>query len=174
MSALEVDTDFGRIRIRLHTGLAPATCNYFSELVVAGQLANASVFRVVAERNHSSEDPFPIRVVQFGRMPRDERDCRFIAHESTDASGLRHIRGAVSAARFRAGEIYPSFFVCLRDEPELDYGGRRQPDGKGFAVFGSVVSGLDVVDTLYGSAESSDFLAQPLTVRISLAAASED
>ena len=43
-----------------------------------------------------------------------------------------------------------SFFICVNDQPELDFGGKRNPDGQGFAAFGRVVEGMDVVRKIYG------------------------
>lgn len=59
-------------------------------------------------------------------------------------SGLRHVDGAISMARGAPGSASSEFFICIGDQPELDAGGRRNPDGQGFAAFGRVVSGMDV------------------------------
>ena len=57
------------------------------------------------------------------------------------------------------------FFICLGDQPALDFGGRRNPDGQGFAVFGRVVSGMEVVRKIQQSPASGQQLAPPVLVR---------
>ena len=69
-----------------------------------------------------------------------------IAHETTEETGLLHVDGAVSIARAEPGTgSAGAFFICVGDNPSLDYGGERNPDKQGFAVFGQVVEGMDVV-----------------------------
>jgi peptidyl-prolyl cis-trans isomerase A (cyclophilin A) len=68
-----------------------------------------------------------------------------IAHETTRQTGLRHLDGTVSMARAQPGTANSEFFVCVGDQPALDFGGGRQPDGQGFAAFGRVVEGMDVI-----------------------------
>jgi peptidyl-prolyl cis-trans isomerase A (cyclophilin A) len=69
-----------------------------------------------------------------------------IAHETTAATGLSHVDGAVSIARAEPGTgSAGAFFICVGDNPSLDFGGMRNPDQQGFAVFGQVVEGMDVV-----------------------------
>ncbi|MFX6040711.1 peptidylprolyl isomerase, partial [Acinetobacter baumannii] len=72
-----------------------------------------------------------------------------IAHETTKQTGLRHRDGTVSMARGAPGTATAEFFICLGDQPELDFGGRRNPDGQGFAAFGQVVQGMGVVRALH-------------------------
>ena len=60
-------------------------------------------------------------------------------------TGLKHIDGAVSMARGSADSATSGWFICINDQPSLDFGGKRNPDGQGFAAFGRVVSGMDVV-----------------------------
>lgn len=168
MEILKISTRFGVIEIKLHTEKAPETCRFFIEALEHMHFDDATVFRILGDPNQLPNQPAPIQVVQFGRMPRSRSDLRIIAHEDTRMTGLRHVRGAVSAARFSPGEVYPSFFICLRDEQALDYGGKRQMDGKGFAVFGEVVRGIEVVDELYQRVENEEYLSDPLDVQISL------
>jgi len=48
-------------------------------------------------------------------------------------------------ARREPGSATSEFFICIGNQPDLDYGGKRNPDGQGFAAFGRVVSGMDIV-----------------------------
>ncbi|MFV1980788.1 MAG: peptidylprolyl isomerase, partial [Rhodothermia bacterium] len=63
----------------------------------------------------------------------------------TDVTGIRHVDGAISMARGDPNSATSSFFICVGDQPELDFGGSRNPDGQGFAAFGRVTDGMDVV-----------------------------
>ena len=83
-----------------------------------------------------------IAVIQGGLRHEREDLPPVIAHETTAMTGLRHLKGTVSLARFAPGAVYHSFFICLRDEPVLDFSGARHPDGQGFAAFGRVVAGV--------------------------------
>ena len=57
------------------------------------------------------------------------------------------------------------FFICIGDQPSLDQGGLRNPDGQGFAAFGRVVSGMDVVRAIQASPADGQHLTPPVTIR---------
>lgn len=88
-----------------------------------------------------------------------------IEHETTEATGLHHGDGAVSMARSQPGTAASEFFVCLGDQPELDRGGRRNLDLQGFAVFGRVVQGMDVVRAIHRQPADGQMLAKPVAIR---------
>ena len=48
------------------------------------------------------------------------------------------------------------WFICINDQPSLDFGGKRNPDGQGFAAFGRVVSGMDVVRKIQTAPSSTN------------------
>jgi peptidyl-prolyl cis-trans isomerase A (cyclophilin A) len=77
---------------------------------------------------------------------------------------LRHRDGTLSMARRAIGSTAASFFICVGDQPELDHGGYRHPDGQGFAAFGRVLEGMDVVCAIWRRAESSAMLARPVEI----------
>jgi len=68
-----------------------------------------------------------------------------IIHETTDITGIKHLDGTLSMARDKPGSASSEFFICINNQPELDFGGKRNPDGQGFAAFGKVVKGIDIV-----------------------------
>src|SRR5262249_54775092 len=68
--------------------------------------------------------------------------------ETTKATGLRHRDGTVSMARMSPNSATSDFFICIGDQPALDFGGKRNPDGQGFAAFGRVVRGTGVVQKI--------------------------
>lgn len=161
---LRVVTALGSFTVSLATRSAPHTCDYFLGLAKNGALDDGAIFRITTRQNRPAEVPHPIHIVQLGtRRGLDEERSR-VPHEDTGDSGLRHKRWTVSASRFEPGELYASFFVCLRDEPALDAGGGRRADARGYAAFGSVVHGTDVVEDIYGRAESEEVLRAPIAI----------
>ena len=80
-------------------------------------------------------------------------------------TGLRHTDGVISMARGQADSATSGWFICINDQPSLDFGGARNPDGQGFAAFGRVVQGMDVVRKIQGAANTD---AQRLTPPIKI------
>lgn len=67
-------------------------------------------------------------------------------------------------ARFEPGTADGSFFFCINDQPELDHGGKRYDDGLGFAVFGQIIQGRDVLELIYQKAENQEYLENEITI----------
>ncbi len=61
-------------------------------------------------------------------------------------------------ARSRPGTASSEFFICVGDQPELDFGGKRNPDGQGFAAFGRVIVGEDIVHKVWGSSAMGELI----------------
>jgi peptidyl-prolyl cis-trans isomerase A (cyclophilin A) len=162
--AIIVETAYGDIRIELHERAAPHSCCYVLNLVDRGALTPCSIFRIVTPVNDPGGAHAPIEVIQLGHRCADPDTAIVVAHETTAQTGLRHLRGTVSLPRWRPGAAYDSICLCLRDEPALDYGGPRNPDGQGFAAFGAVVGGWQVLDAIRSRAENQDYLLQPIPV----------
>jgi peptidyl-prolyl cis-trans isomerase A (cyclophilin A) len=143
-----VTSDFNFV-IEVHARAAPISSAYFLGDIDAGRLDDTSIFRIVNLHNQPETVPAKIEVLQMGVRETDPAIAPVIAHEATGSTGLRHRRGTVSLARFAPGAVYHSMFVCMRDEPALDEGGARNPDGLGFAAFGSVVEGFEHLRRLF-------------------------
>ncbi len=157
---------YGEFTIRLAHKAAPQTCAFFARVFSGPDFADASIFRIVTETNSTLREAVPIEVIQLGLEHDGTRSFEMVAHESTAATGLRHMQWAVSAARYGMGEAYPSCFICMRDEPELDHGGKRHGDGQGFAVFGQVTSGFETLNRVFAQAETTDFLHKVLPLEL--------
>ncbi len=153
-----VHTELGDFELEFATREAPITSAYFIGLVQAGGLDGTSIYRIATKKNQGAQVSWPIEVIQGGRSVCDTPVRSTIVHEPTVRTGLRHRRWAVSTSRYEAGEPYGSFFVCMRDEPELDFGGRRHPDGLGFAVFGRVSAGFAALESIVKRAERTEYL----------------
>lgn len=160
-----MNTDLGAITFELYPHKAPLTVENFLRYVDGGLLDGGSFYRSVRLDNQK-ENEIPIEVVQGGlfgdaiaqpgSIPPET--LAPIPHEPTSETGLRHVPGAISMARAEPGTATSEFFVSLADSPELDAGGQRNPDGHGFAVFGRVVEGMDVLERIHlaPTARSSD------------------
>jgi peptidyl-prolyl cis-trans isomerase A (cyclophilin A) len=155
----------GDFTIALFEDRAPLTCNYFSTLIRDGIFLDSNVFRIVADGNQPADAPCPIHVVQLGPAGCMEFAGQPIMHEGTDKTGLSHKKWTVSAARVRVNELFGSFFVCMQDEPTLNFGGKRQPDGHGFAAFGEVVSGFDALERIYQSWQPEEWLQNVIPIQ---------
>ncbi len=141
-------TALGDIEIEVFVEAAPKTAQNFLQLVDGGHLNGGTFYRVVSpENDHGS----PVISVIQGGIGDAESPLPPIAHESTDDTGLRHTDGAISMARTGVGTATTEFFICIGDQPALDFGAARNPDRQGFAVFGRVVAGMDVVRAIHQS-----------------------
>ena len=85
--------------------------------------------------------------------------------ERTSTTGLRHLDGTLSMARDAPDTARDSFSICIGDQPELDFGGKRNPDGQGFAAFGKVVKGMDVVRKIQAAPAVGQQLRPPMLIR---------
>jgi peptidyl-prolyl cis-trans isomerase A (cyclophilin A) len=138
-----IETELGSIEVLLEAAKAPRTTANFLRYVDAGAYVGGRFHRTVTLQNQP-QNPVKIEVVQGGAS-REDRDLPPIELERTRDTGLRHVDGAISMARGGPDTATSDFFICIGDQPELDFGGKRNPDGQGFAAFGRVVKGMDVV-----------------------------
>lgn len=162
---IKLETDLGEVELFFDVQNAPLTAKYFEELVVEGSLDMTSFFRIVSQDSQSSQQGSPIEVLQCGIWKESQEELTKLEHESTNLTGLKHRKWSLSTARYGIGTAYGSFFICMRDEPQLDFGGSRHPDGFGFAVFGKVVSGFDVLETIYRNREPEEFQLQAVVIK---------
>ena len=160
-----LDTEAGQMVLELELERAPLTvCNFLS-YVTDGDYAGGSFFRTVVSA--TNDNPNPIDVIQAATPRGSDDDLRPpIPLERTRDTGLRHTAGAISMARDGPDTATSSFFIVTRDTPSLDFGGGRNPDGQGFAVFGRLVEGLDVARRIQMSpADAEEQLTPPVLIR---------
>ena len=157
-----VRTELGDILIEVYPDKAPVTAANFLRYVDAG-LYDGTVFHRTVTLGNQPNDRVKIEVIQAALLPPD-KTFPPIAHETTDATGLRHKDGTVSMARSAPGSATSSFFICIHDQPELDFGGQRNPDGQGFAAFGQVVAGMDVVRKIHAQPAEGQTLKPPVKI----------
>lgn len=153
-----IKTEFGNIKAELYKKKAPITATNFLRYVKEERLKDAVFYRVVTMDNQPN-DKVKIQVVQGGLF--DENHPNLlppIAHETTAQTGVRHKNGTLSMARWGPGTATCEFSICVGDQPELDFKGKRNPDGQGFAAFGRVSSGMDVVRKIHRQPADGQYL----------------
>lgn len=143
------ETTMGEIVIEVNVAKAPATSANFLQYVDGGWYDGGRFHRAV--RPDTETNPtHPIQVIQASRRRTARGEGPAwppVALERTRDTGLTHVDGAVSMARVagRPDSGASDFFIAIGPQPSLDFGGARNDDGQGFAVFGRVISGMDVV-----------------------------
>jgi peptidyl-prolyl cis-trans isomerase A (cyclophilin A) len=142
-----IKTEKGDITVEVDLALAPVTAANFLRYV-DGKLYDGSVFHRTVTLDNQPNNDVRIEVIQGGQLSED-KGFPPIAHETTATTGLKHLDGTISMARGTPGSATSSFFFCIGPQPELDFGGKRNPDGEGFAAFGRVVKGMDVVKAIH-------------------------
>jgi peptidyl-prolyl cis-trans isomerase A (cyclophilin A) len=134
-----IRTDHGPIVIELESNKAPITCANFLRYVDAKAYNGGSIWRATRSIGAPKEGTIEgSPSIKMHRFPP-------IAHESTTTTGLRHKTGSISLARYAPGSATADFFICASDEPFLDAHPEAKGDNLGYAVFGEVVDGMDLV-----------------------------
>lgn len=159
-----IRTSGGPIGVELDVENAPRTTANFLRYVHYGFYEGGTFYRAVRQDNQPQND-IRIDVIQGGIDP-ERRELAFdpIAMEGTGETGLSHLDGTISMARGDPDTARGEFFICIGDQPELDEGGRRNPDGRGFAAFGRVIMGMDVVRRIQGGDADGQTLLEPVVI----------
>ena len=145
------ETDKGTIELEVDGAHAPATAANFLRYVDGGFFDGGTVNRAVRPDNTVRHD-IEIQVIQFQvDEARNKQEFPPIPLERTSVTGLKHVEGTISMARGGPDTATGSFSIVIGDQPSMDFGGRRNPDGQGFAAFGRVVRGMDVVKAIQAS-----------------------
>ena len=165
-------TDLGDIKIEVLEGKAPISSADFLYHVENGLYDGQGFYRVVRPDNDPRD--MGMSLIQGGLLSTTPVTPS-IDHEPTNVTGLTHNEGAVSIAREAVGSGSAAyFFITIGDNSFLDHGGARNPDGQGYAVFGKVTKGMDVVrkiQAMESGGPSTDertkgqFLPDPVIIR---------
>ena len=159
-----IRTELGEIHVRIDLVRAPVTSANFLRYVDAGLFDSICFYRVVRPDNQPKDSVF-IGVIQGGRYEAEETGgFPPIAHETTKTTGIRHRNGVISMARWTPGTATSEFFICVGDQPDLDYGGKRNPDGQGFAAFGKVTRGMEIVRKIHSIQAPGQYLEKPVLI----------
>ncbi len=159
-----IRTDLGDIKVEIYEKQAPITAANFLRYVDEGLFEGASFYRVVRLDNQP-DNAVKIEVIQGGlEFSEEKKTFPPIEHETTAKTGILHKDGVISMARSNTGTAASEFFVCINDQPELDFCGKRNPDGQGFAAFGKVIEGLDVVKKIQHQPADGQMLVQRVNI----------
>jgi len=147
-----LETDKGAIEIEIDLARAPITAGNFLKYLDGG-LYDGGRFTRTVRRDTENRLDYPIQVIQATINPARRAEAfPAIALERTNTTGILHKNGVISMARGNAADTATNqFFICIGDQPELDFGGKRNADGQGFAAFGRVIIGMDVVEAIQRS-----------------------
>ena len=161
---ISMETELGSIQIELYPDRAPITVSNFLRYVDQNRYEDLHFYRVVHMENQPDND-VKIEVIQGGLgFDKHPMELPTIVHETTDKTGIRHLNGTLSMARMEPGTASSEIFICINDQPELDYSGKRNPDGQGFAAFGKVISGMDVIRKIQLLPETKQMLDKVVKV----------
>lgn len=179
--SIRIETEYGTILADLFDDEAPITTTNFMHYVDEGLYDHGYFHRTVTAENnsnanlnltqseigsgHAPNDTVSIQVIQASINADREKDLDGpIPLERTSETGLQHLDGTLSMARMAPDSAVSDFFICINDQPELDFGGKRNPDGQGFAAFGRVTSGMDVVRTIQSQPARGQILDPAVTI----------
>ncbi len=163
---VKVETKYGDIIIELYPAKAPKTVAAFLVNVDAGNYKNTSFYRILSDDNQPSNAP-KANLIQGGMWKTKYQlstTIRRVQHETTKQTGLLHTNGVVSLARLEPGTGSTEFFICVGDQHGFDYGGANNSDGQGYAAFGKVIKGMDVVRSIYNAPESEQSFEPPVAI----------
>lgn len=141
--SVAIETDHGRIVVVLAAAKAPITTANFLRYVDARRLDGSSFYRSVR-----SQSAVGVGLIEGGLQNDPARLFPPIAHESTTMTGLKHQDGTISMARYAPGTAAADFFICAGPAPYLDAHPGAPGDNAGYAAFGQVTAGMDVVRTI--------------------------
>ncbi|MFT3946468.1 MAG: peptidylprolyl isomerase [Agriterribacter sp.] len=161
-----IQTKFGDIKVELFPHKAPLTAAAFLQNIDSGYFKNTSFYRVLRRDNQVTGAPHSY-LIQGGvwqANPDSKEKFKPIPHEPTNKTGILHTRGIISMARNEPGTATSEFFICVEDEPGFDYGGANNHDGQGYAAFGKVAEGMDVVERIHLQPENEQRFTPPVAI----------
>jgi peptidyl-prolyl cis-trans isomerase A (cyclophilin A) len=157
-----IETTPGSIEVEIDTVHAPVTAANFLKYLDAGAYAGGQFHRTVKPDNQPN-NLVKIEVIQAGARAGADGFAA-IPLERTSVTGLLHRDGTISMARDGPDTATSDFFICIGDQPSLDFAGKRNPDGQGFAAFGRVVKGMDVVRKIQAAPAEGQVLTPPVRI----------
>ena len=158
----EIETTEGTILVELYPDKAPITVANFLKYVDAGLYTNGSFFRVTTAENEANRE-VKIEVIQGEKGT--GKDFTPIEIETTEKTGILHENGTLSMARSEPNSATNSFFICINAQPALDFAGKRNPDGYGFAAFGKVTQGMEIVRKIQSGENKNQRLLKPVIIK---------
>jgi peptidyl-prolyl cis-trans isomerase A (cyclophilin A) len=138
-----ITTDHGAFTAEIFADKAPITARNFLRYVDTRRYDGAQFYRAL----RNGWDP-TTGFIEGGLPNHPERLLPPIAHEPTTQTGLKNVDGTLSLARFAPGTGRADFSICVGDAPSFDADPSKPGDNLGFAAFGRVTDGMDVVHAI--------------------------
>lgn len=164
---VQVSTEIGDVTLEIYLHKAPISATNFLTYVDSGKYNNSSCFYRTVRMDNQPNNSIKIEVIQGGFYEDsliEKYQFPTIKHETTKETRILHKDGTISMARGPVGTASSEFFICIGEQPELDFGGKRNPDGQGFAAFGKVIKGMDVVREIQRQKDSGQYLLKPIRI----------
>lgn len=162
-----IKTTYGKIYVELYPQKAPKTVASFLAFVDSGVFKPSTFYRVLKAEDQPSSS-FKSELIQggiYGTKPGMLASRKAVPLETTKQTGLLHVDGAISLARTTPNSGSTEFFICVGNQPAYDYGGDASSDGHGYAVFGKVIKGMDVVREIHGAPSYGDQFQPPIPIK---------
>lgn len=163
---IAIETRLGDIEVELYIDKAPESADAFLSYIDSGYYKNAAFYRVLNQDNQPI-DAYKAALIQGGIWRTNRKlfaSLPGIKHETTKQTGILHKDGTISLARQEPGTATTEFFICIGDQPGFDYGGENNPDKQGYAAFGKVIKGMNIVRTIYDRPEDEQAFTPPIII----------
>jgi peptidyl-prolyl cis-trans isomerase A (cyclophilin A) len=163
---IQIQTKFGDIELELYPKQAPKTVAAFLSYIDSGFYERSSFYRVMNQENQTI-DSWKAELVQGGLWRTNYKRATTLKgtpHETTQQTGIKHEDGVISMARVEPGTATTEFFICMGDQPGFNFGGENNKDGLGYAAFGRVVKGKDVLQRIYRQPDRNQAYDPPVHI----------
>ncbi len=158
---ITISTNYGDIEAELYPSKAPKTVAAFLSYIDKDLYKNTTFYRVLKDDEMPTD--YNSGLIQGGVWP-NLKPISGIEHESTKLSGLSHTDGTLSMARTGVGTATTEFFICIGDQTSLDAGRSGTKDSLGFAAFGKVIHGMDIVRKIQATKNNGDQLTEKIII----------
>ena len=164
---VEIVTEFGEIEMELYPQQAPKSVAAFLSYVESGFYNRTSFYRVLNQENQpmGAAEAALIQGGLWANKEKKQDPVATIEHETTKQTGLLHQDGTVSLARGVPGTASTEFFICIGDQPGFDFGGGNNSDNQGYAAFGKVTKGMDVVRKIHHKPVDGELFISPVFIK---------
>jgi peptidyl-prolyl cis-trans isomerase A (cyclophilin A) len=169
MIKIGIETSMGQIFAEIYDDKAPKTAAYFMRYVDDGFYNGAKIYRSLRRDNQDASstkidivemghcNDYYDRILRFGMSEGEEYDETLgfqppypkISVETTEQTGITHENGTLSLGRDTVDQVDTNVFICIGSQSDLDFNGKRHPDGYGFSAFGRIVEGMDIVEEIH-------------------------
>lgn len=164
---VEIITEFGAIEMELYPQQAPKSVAAFLSYVNSEFYNRSSFYRVLNQENQpmGASDAALIQGGLWANKEKNPAKIPTIEHETTKQTGLLHKDGTVSLARGAPGTASTEFFICIGDQPAFDFGGGSNGDNQGYAAFGKVIKGMDIVRKIHHQPVDGELFSSPVFIK---------